>query len=292
MAKERIRSDLACERYAAKGGTYSEKKVGLCRLHTLKVKTQVDAQASGCKKGVYNTLFLPSVIMLGEAEREEITKQIANLLREMAATLLRTDDMRGKRILFVGLGNRGLTADALGPLTAERVHATAHWQQSRPALFAQLGCASLAVLVPGTAACSGIRSTELVKSVAATFHPDMILVVDALAARAFSRLATTIQFTDAGIAPGAGLQQGNGQFSRSVLGYPVLAVGVPMVSDTTALVLDTFEAAGLKPPRAWRKKAAITERCFICPPEADVLVRLFADMIASAVDRVFGVPEL
>lgn len=292
MATERIRTDLACERCAAAGGNYTETKAGLCRLHTWKIATQADARASGCKKGVYQTLFLPPVMMLGEREREEITKQVAERLREMAAALLHTDDMHGKRILFVGLGNRSLTADALGPLTAERVHATAHWQQSRPALFAQLGCAALAVLAPGTAACSGIRSTTLTKAVAAAFQPDMILAVDALAARAFSRLASTIQFTDAGIAPGTGLHGEAGHFSRAVMGCPVLAVGVPMVSDTTALVSDTFASAGLKPPRAWRKKAAITERCFICPPEADALVRLFAEMIGTAVNRVFGVPEL
>ncbi|MBQ8350844.1 MAG: GPR endopeptidase [Clostridia bacterium] len=289
------RTDLAYERISANmtdGIDYQEKTMGVCKLHSLHIHTKEAERVCHIAKGRYHTLLLPAVTSLDESEREDILAQISLCLTDMAASLLGTSVMQGKRILVTGLGNRANTVDSLGPLIADRVHATAHLKDEHPDLLATLACAEIAIFSPGSTACIGMQSSALIAAAVQHFKPHLVIAADALAARSFSRLATTIQFTDAGISPGSGMGSSRARLHRAALGCPIIAIGVPTVTDTVTLIHDTFASAGIKPPRAWRKKAALTDKCFVCPPDSDQIIDRFADMIATAINRTFGVPDL
>lgn len=295
MANNNTRTDLAYERIPKQSGagiSYTEKRLGVCRLHSLYVSTRAAARHCHCEKGTYHTLCLPPVTTLTVDEREEVITHVCSLLEEMAASLLNASGVCGRRILLVGLGNRANTPDALGPLIAERVRATAHLKKECADTLKALACAEIAVVAPGVPAGSGMASTELVSAAVRQFEPELVLAVDALAARSFSRLASTVQITDTGITPGSGTGGKEARLNAATLGCPVLAVGVPTVTDSITLINDTFASAGIKPPRAWCKRAALTEACYICPPEVDIVIKRFVYILSTAINRSFGIPAL
>ena len=144
---------------------------------------------------------------------------LAALLREL---------MPGKfhSALVVGLGNRGITPDALGPQTTERILITRHLQTEIP-LFAE-SC-SVSALSPGVLGQTGVETAELVKALCKETKPELVIVIDALAAAEKERLCTSLQFSDTGIVPGSGVRNHRSALTKKELGVPVLAVGVPTV---------------------------------------------------------------
>ncbi len=279
-------TDLAYERHRASealdGCRYKEEPLGLCRLHTLWVDTEECGAALGCSIGCYRTLFFPSVTTLGEGEMKEIVSALAALLRQ-------ADIPRPKRVLVVGLGNRAVTVDALGPQAAGKIYATAHLKQSAPDLFPALDCAEIAVFTPDVTANSGLLTAPLVSAVARLFSPDLVIVVDALAARGLERLGTTIQVTDAGITPGAGVESGGIPLHRTDFPCPLLSIGAPTVCTPATLLREAGEALS---DEVFERLQKETERFFLSPRDADSATRRLAEIIAEAVNRAFGVPYL
>ena len=138
-------------------------------------------------------------------------------------------------VLAVGLGNRGMTADAVGPLVLENLLVTRH-METFPFSTA------VAALAPGVLAATGMETAEILKGVIAETRPDAVLAVDALAARSVRRLGVTIQLSDAGIHPGSGVGNHRNSLTRETLGVPVIAIGVPTVVGAAAIVHDTVGA--------------------------------------------------
>ena len=129
--------------------------------------------------------------------------------------------------LIVGLGNANMTADALGPLTIEKM--------------AQSGMASYtSMIVPGVFAQTGMESCEIIQGIVQQTSPDCIITIDALAARNTKRLNRTIQVTDTGINPGSGVGNHRHGLNEKSIGVPVIAIGVPTVVDAATIVNDTM----------------------------------------------------
>ncbi len=131
--------------------------------------------------------------------------------------------------LVVGLGNRAVTPDAVGPRCADHVLVTRHLTQNAPDSFG--GFLPVAALAAGVLGTTGVESAVLVSAIHRELRPKLILAVDALAARSIHRLCTTIQFSDTGIIPGSGVGNSRAALNEQTLGVPVIAIGVPTVVD-------------------------------------------------------------
>ena len=144
-------------------------------------------------------------------------------------------------MLVVGLGNRDVTPDALGPYVVGNICITRH-------MIREFGAASLGEeqrnpvsgIVPGVMAQTGMETLEIIRGVVKETHPDLIIAVDALAARSTRRLNRTIQITDTGINPGSGVGNHRHGLNEKSIGVPVIAIGVPTVVDAATIVTDTM----------------------------------------------------
>lgn len=186
-----------------------------------------------------------TVTLDGLARREEDAfgrgaRAIAGVLGE----LMGPEEKRGG-VLVVGLGNRAITPDAIGPKVHEHTLVTRHLVHQAPEHFGSYRpVASLAAGVLGT---TGMESGELVQAVCRRLKPALVVAVDALASRSLDRLCRTVQISDTGIVPGSGV--GNHRFAldRKTLGAPVLAVGVPTVVYGATLAADLLGRDDLPP---------------------------------------------
>ena len=145
-------------------------------------------------------------------------------------------------MLVVGLGNRDVTADALGPNVADNITITRHMMKEYgKAAFNKNKVHMVSALTPGVMAKTGMESQEIIKGVVERTKPDVVVVIDALAARSTRRLNRTIQVTNTGIHPGSGVGNHRNAITREALGVPVIAIGVPTVVDAATIVSDAFE---------------------------------------------------
>lgn len=146
-------------------------------------------------------------------------------------------DVKDKKILVVGLGNYKSTPDALGPDTINNILVTRH-------LFSlgevEDGYSNVCSFKPGVTGVTGIETSELINNLVSFLKIDLLIVIDALAARSIERINRTIQISDAGISPGSGVYNSRGEISTKTLNIPVIAIGVPTIVEATVIVSDTF----------------------------------------------------
>ena len=143
-------------------------------------------------------------------------------------------------VLVVGLGNRYATPDRLGPEVSGKVLVTRHLKEHAPEAIDE-SVNTLSSLTPGVMGLTGIETGEIIKGVVEKIKPDCVIAIDALAARSPERINTTIQISDTGISPGAGIGNKRKELSEATMGCPVIAIGVPTVIDTATLVNDTLD---------------------------------------------------
>ena len=144
---------------------------------------------------------------------------------------------------MVGLGNRDVTADALGPEVVDNLFINRHVVlEYGKAAYGKEKMNLISSLVPGVTAMTGMETAEIIKGVVEQTQPDVVLVVDALAARSTKRLNRTIQISDTGIHPGSGVGNHRNAITRESLGIPVIAIGVPTVVDAATIVGDAIES--------------------------------------------------
>jgi len=148
-----------------------------------------------------------------------------------------------KTALIVGLGNRSITPDAIGPLAMENIIVTRHLVEKMPDMFGHMR--QVSALTPGVLGTTGIESAEVIRGVINRTKPDLLIIVDALASRSLNRLCTTIQVADTGIVPGSGVGNARAALNKETLGVPVLAVGIPTVVDAATMAADLIEQAGI-----------------------------------------------
>lgn len=150
-------------------------------------------------------------------------------------------DIKEKKVLVAGIGNREITPDALGPLVVEHLFITRHLIRSYGEnTEITKGLGNISAIAPGVMAQTGMEGVEIIKGIIEATQPEILIVIDALAARSTKRLNRTIQVTDTGIHPGAGVGNYRNALTKKTLGIPVVAVGIPTVIDAATIVSDTM----------------------------------------------------
>lgn len=231
-----VRTDLALE--LAEGRRVQQRTQTLegFSLHTVTV-TESDTDF-GRPPGQYATLSIRDLLRRETEAFPRACRAVAQILRQLAPS---NQDPRAP-VLVIGLGNRAVTPDAIGPLCCQNVLATRHLVEQSPEQFRAFR--PVAVLAPGVLGTTGVETGELVLGVIDRIHPELILAVDALAARRLSRLMCTIQMTDTGIVPGSGVGNARTALTQTALGVPVLSIGVPTVVDGATLAADIAQQSG------------------------------------------------
>ena len=228
----------------------------------------------------------------GEDVLPPLSRLVGEELRSMAVDMLGRELTPDCRILVAGLGNAHMTPDAVGPETVRRLTVTRHLRAYDEVLFASLGCCELSAIAPGVMGQTGMEAGELVSFAAGLTGADLVVAVDALAARSCKRLASTVQLSDQGISPGAGIGNHRMALNRETIGCPVMGVGVPTVVDSSTLVRDALEQAGVSLTALPSRLNEVLEsgRSFIVSPrDSDEAVELTCRMLAEALELAFGV---
>ena len=221
------RTDLAVEaqtRAAPMAGVRTEEHTE--QGFRVSVVTILNEEASEklCKPiGSYQTVTLDPVLRREDAAFSAAAELLSRLLRGLHPL------PESASVLVIGLGNRAITPDAVGPRAMESVLATRHLHRQFPGSFPELRPVSS--IAAGVLGDTGVESATLVQALVRDLRPDLVIAVDALACAESERLCRTVQLTDTGITPGSGVGNDRAALSARALGVPVLAVGVPTVMD-------------------------------------------------------------
>jgi spore protease len=211
-------------------------EAGDVRITKVVIQTKNGAKTLGKPMGTYITLEAPNMTEPEEDYHQEISDILA---RELKSVL--PEPEREKSILVVGLGNREVTADSLGPNVVDNLFVNRH-------IVLEYGkvaynCSKMHLvssLIPGVMAKTGMESAEIIKGVIGETKPDVVIAIDALAARSTKRLNRTIQITNTGIHPGSGVGNHRNAITEESLHVPVIALGVPTVVDAATIVGDAM----------------------------------------------------
>lgn len=221
------RTDLAIESNLQQKGkvagvSVKEKNENGIKIVAVDIKTEQAARKLSKKIGRYVTLDVGD-IAAGLTETDGAAEIIAAEIKDMVGDF--------STALVIGVGNPNLTADALGPKTADGVLATRHLKKDFLENIGLTGLKSVAVLSPGVLGKTGMEAVEIIKSVCETTNPDVVIAVDALASADNARIGRTVQLSNTGISPGSGIGNKRREISESTLSRPVIALGVPTVAD-------------------------------------------------------------
>jgi spore protease len=232
--KERFESDHIEVQGVVLEESYDEERE--IKITTVKIETENGARIMGKPVGTYITLEAPNMSVPDDEYHAEISHMIA---QNMERFLPEKEECS---VLIVGLGNRKVTPDALGPYVADNLNITRHIirEYGKYAMGEDM-MHLVSAVVPGVMAQTGMETLEIIKGIVNETQPDIIIAVDALAARSSRRLNRTIQIADTGIHPGSGVGNHRNAITKETVGVPVIAVGVPTVVDAATIVGDTME---------------------------------------------------
>ena len=259
------------------------------RLTRVKIVSERGAREMGKSRGTYLTLEAPGLASPDEDYHREISEEVAVHLRNLID--LETE----KSILVVGLGNQEITADSLGPHVVENLKMTRH-------LVREYGLKSLgdgrihrtSGIVPGVMAQTGMETSEIIQGVVQETKPDVVVVVDALAARSIRRLSRTIQITDTGISPGSGVGNHREGLNEENLSVRVIGIGVPTVVDAATIVHDSMSDL-LDALEEEEQKEFLEEMIapnlysmFVTPKDVDETVKYLSFTISEGLNIAFS----
>lgn len=289
-----VRSDLAhecgggCE---GEGVSTVESEVGGYRILRVRIKSDQAAQRIKKPKGLYVTLDIGDPREMSDAEYDAARRVLGVEIRDMAERMCRRT-AGSLSVLVAGLGNAELTPDALGPATVRRISVTRHLQGSEQALLSAIERCELSAITPGVLGQTGMEAAELLRGAVGVVKPDLIIAIDALAARSSERLARTVQLSDSGISPGTGIGKARRALTAETLGVPVMALGVPTVVESNTLVCDTLHRAGYA-SLSDEMRSVLKASCglVVAPTDIDLLVSLWATLLAGALERAFSLQE-
>ncbi|MDD5923499.1 MAG: GPR endopeptidase [Clostridia bacterium] len=232
-----IRTDLALEAKELDTDNTEGIKLNYSTYNDIQIsrmKILSDSASNRLKKekGTYITIEMDAIdddITHADDKIYAIANELENLLPQKGT------------ILVAGIGNVNITADALGPKTVDNILATRHITEDIAKQIGLEDLRSVAAIAPGVLGQTGVESSELILSIVKRINPSAVIVVDALASRRLSRLGCTIQISDTGISPGAGVGNHRMPINEETMGIPVIGIGIPMVVDAVTLAADLLE---------------------------------------------------
>lgn len=285
-----VRTDMALEASQAAGSIpgvhvsqWEEESVSITEV---RVETEEAAQRLGKNVGTYLTLECEGVRRRDPAAREEVQ----NVLGEEIARLLPPDE-QGAPVLVVGLGNRRVTPDSLGPKTVDGTLVTRHLLRELPDKVDER-LNPVCAIAPGVMGATGLETMETVSALVKEIHPRCLIVIDSLAARASSRVGVSIQLSDTGIQPGSGVGNHRRALNERELGVRVIALGMPTVVYAVTIARDALEILG----EGETNPAALDEvtkslfeneigEMIVTPREVDDMIDDAAQMLAGGINR-------
>ncbi len=299
----RIRTDLALEVRESfpeddveiKGVILTEDydEVNNIRVTTVEIKDEKGAKAMQKPIGTYITIEAPELAKSDEDYHQPVSDCIAENLRKLAGNL------KQEEVLVVGLGNREVTPDALGPQVVDNLFVTRHLVREYGKEFKdknRLGVVS--AISPGVMAQTGMEAQEIVKGIIKETTPKLIIAIDALASRSVSRLNTTIQISDTGISPGSGIGNNRKALNEESLGTRVIALGVPTVVGASTIVADTLtkymENSGFSEEDIYKFISEVNgqqmENMFVTPKNIDESIKRISFTVSEALNSCFSQP--
>ena len=282
MSSFRVRTDLALEvrenmeenAKECRGVSVEEqyREESEIRITKVVIQTMNGAKAMGKPIGTYITLEAPAMVLPDENYHEEISAELAGQLKEIIPGM-----EKELSVMVVGLGNRDVTADALGPNVVDNLIINRHMMKEYgKAAFDRKKVHMVSGLIPGVMAKTGMESQEIIKGVVEKTNPNVVIVVDALAARSTRRLNRTIQVTNTGIHPGSGVGNHRNSLTRESLGIPIVAIGVPTVVDAATIIYDaTGDRNAISPG---------LNGMFVTPKDIDETIKRLSFTISEALN--------
>lgn len=244
----------ASDKSEAEGVTAKKSILNGLELCEINILDENGEQAIGKARGKYFSLSLPKMFDRGSETFSAAAEAIAELIKRCCS------DLNGP-VLVAALGNPDITPDALGNLAASNLLVTAHLDRNEFPQFSDLS-----VCRPGVLGTSGIESAAQITAISSLIKPQLLIVIDALAGSDANRLCRCIQISDAGISPGSGVGNNRQEISSSILGIPVISIGMPTVIDAGLFGEESFSGM------------------FVTPRSIDSLVRNGAKLIAYGIN--------
>ena len=193
-------------------------------------------KALGKPIGNYVTVDVKKLKLAGEDEIQKTSQVLSEELKK----ILDLHTNKQEDVLIVGLGNIYVTPDSLGPKVINEIDVTRHIIKYLPQ-YIEEGARPVSAISPGVLGTTGIETVEILKGIVDNIHPKLLIVIDALASRSIERISSTIQISDTGIVPGAGVGNTRQEISKKTLGVPVIAIGIPTVVELATLVSDGID---------------------------------------------------
>ena len=227
-----IRTDLAVEtreEIAKKGEIgdgvlFSEETFDGILCSEIEITNKTGEQITGRSMGRYITIEFGKIWLKEYSEFMLAVDLIAQKIKMLAGS-----ESENQKILIAGLGNNYITADSIGPKALQKVLITRHLKQQLPGLYENLHLTEMSGIAPGVLGQTGMETAEIILSVTEEINPSLVIIIDALASRKVSRLATTIQISNTGISPGSGVGNHRRAIDSKLLGTKVISIGVPTV---------------------------------------------------------------
>ena len=304
VEKYNIRTDLALEekerfesdQVEVQGVVLEEEydKEREIRVTTVRIETENGAKTMGKPVGTYLTIEAPNLSSPDEGIHREVSEELAKYLIEVMKKII-PESEHDKEVLVIGLGNRQATPDALGPYVADNLNVTRHIvkEYGKYAALEEMNCV-VSAIVPGVMAQTGMETLEIVRGVVSETKPDLVIAVDALAARSTTRLNRTIQITDTGISPGSGVGNHREGLNEENLSVRVIGIGVPTVVDAATIVHDSM-AELLEALEEDEQKEFLEEMIspklytmFVTPKDVDETVRYLSFTISEGLNLAFS----
>jgi len=301
MERKKIRTDLALEvresfeedNVEIKGVILTEDfdEVNNIRVSTVEIKDEKGAEAMQKPIGTYITIEASKLNESDDDYHKPLSDQIAKYLKMLAG------DLNKEEVLIVGLGNRDVTPDALGPQVVDNLFITRHLIREFGKDFKEQNkLGSVSAISPGVMAQTGMETVEIIKGIIKETKPKLLIVIDALASRSIHRVNTTVQLTDTGISPGSGVGNNRKALNKESLGIQVIALGVPTVVDAATIVSDTLtlymEKNGYDEADANQFISEINEESmsnmFVTPKNIDESIKRISFTISEALNSCFS----
>ena len=206
------------------------------KVYRVKITNQNGEKAIGKPIGTYITIDIKKLKL---AEEDEIQKS-AEILSKELKQIINVHVESKDDILVVGLGNIYVTPDSLGPKVINDIDVTRHIIKYLPQYIDE-NARPVSAVSPGVLGTTGIETLEILEGIVEKIKPKMLIVIDALASRSIERISSTIQISDTGIVPGAGVGNTRKELSQKTLGIPVIALGIPTVVESAVLVNDCLD---------------------------------------------------
>lgn len=253
----------------------------------VKVKTSKGENLLDKAKGTYDTIDCKDSYLFSDNIRyyvsSVISKSIKHLMHQKGIKTI-------KKVLVVGLGNKEITADSLGPKVTEKIIVTRHLKEVLKEKNLDIRLKTVSAIATGVLGTTGIETLDIIKAVADLIKPQAVIVIDTLATLNFSRLSQSFQLTNSGIVPGGGIGNNRKIINEENLKLPVIAIGVPFVMFASNIVNNVIEETAEKVNINFAKDKAkeMLGELIVTTKDIDVQVENFAHIIALAINKAIN----